>query len=177
MVKIADNTVARVIYTGKLEDGEVFDTNEGGEPLTFLVGHGQMISGFEEELMGASVGDRRSFTLTPDRAYGHRNEDHFQVVDKSVFGTEMPIEVGMSSYAQTEGGGMTMFTITKIEGDQVTVDFNHVMAGKTLNFSVEVIDVRDATREELSHGHAHGPGGAHHESAKDDSCGPGCGCH
>ncbi|MGB0791737.1 MAG: peptidylprolyl isomerase, partial [Candidatus Thalassarchaeaceae archaeon] len=67
--------------------------------------------------------------------------------------------------------------ITKIEGDQVTVDFNHVMAGKTLNFSVEVIDVRDATREELSHGHAHGPGGAHHESAKDDSCGPGCGCH
>ena len=68
----------------------------------------------------------------------------------------------MSSYAQTEGGGMTMFTITKIEGDQVTVDFNHVMAGKTLNFSVEVIDVRDATREELSHGHAHGPGGAHH---------------
>ena len=77
MVKIADNTVARVIYTGKLEDGEVFDTNEGGEPLTFLVGHGQMISGFEEELMGASVGDRRSFTLTPDRAYGHRNEDHF----------------------------------------------------------------------------------------------------
>lgn len=162
MVKIADNTVARVIYTGKFEDGEVFDTNEGGEPLTFLVGHGQMISGFEEELMGAGVGDRRSFTLTPDRAYGHRNEDHFQVVEKSVFGTEMPIEVGVSSYAQTEDGGMTMFTITKIEGDQVTVDFNHVMAGKTLNFSVEVIEVRDATREELSHGHAHGPGGHHH---------------
>ena len=74
----------------------------------------------------------------------------FQVVDKSVFGTVMPIEVGMSSYAQTEGGGMTMFTITKIEGDQVTVDFNHVMAGKTLEFSVEVVDVREATKDEVA---------------------------
>ena len=177
MSTVANDTVARVFYTGKFEDGEIFDTNQGGEPLTFLVGHKKMISGFEEELMGASIGDQRTFKLAPNRAYGERDESMFQVVDKSVFGTAMPIEVGMSSYAQTEGGGMTMFTITKIDGDQVTVDFNHVMAGKTLEFSVEVVDVREATKDEVAHGHVHGPGGVQHQVAKADSCGPGCGCN
>ena len=111
MSTVANDTVARVFYTGKFEDGEIFDTNQGGEPLTFLVGHRQMISGFEEELMGASIGDERTFKLPPDRAYGERDENMFQIVDKSVFGTEMPIEVGMSSYAQTEGGGLSLIHI------------------------------------------------------------------
>ena len=177
MAKIAQDTVAGVFYSGKFEDGEVFDTNEGGEPLSFLVGHKQMISGFEEELIGAEVGDKRTFTLSPNRAYGERNEDLFQTVNKSVFGPNAPLEVGMSSYAQTENGGTTMFTITEIDGDDVTVDFNHVMAGKTLVFSVEVVDVRDATAEELSHGHAHGRGSGNNHSSKSESCGTGCGCH
>ena len=72
MSTVANDTVARVFYTGKFEDGEIFDTNQGGEPLTFLVGHKKMISGFEEELMGASIGDERTFKLAPNRAYGER---------------------------------------------------------------------------------------------------------
>jgi len=154
---LAENTVASVHYTGKLpESGEIFDTSEGRDPLTFLVGHKQMIPGFEDEMMGAKVGERRTFTLEPERAYGPRMEDAVQQIEREQFGDIDP-EVGMMLMSD-----IGPFTVTAVADDLVTVDFNHKLAGETLEFSVEVVEVRPASEEELAHGHAHGPGGHHH---------------
>lgn len=154
---VAENTVASVHYTGTLPStGEVFDTSEGRDPLTFLVGHKQMIPGFEEEMMGAKVGERRSFTLEPERAYGQRMEEAVQKIEREQFGDITP-EVGMMLMSD-----IGPFTVTAVDDQLVEVDFNHKLAGETLEFSVEVVEVRAASEEEIAHGHAHGPGGHHH---------------
>lgn len=159
--KIEQNTIASVHYTGTFTDGEIFDSSEGRDPLSFEVGKGQMISGFEQEMLGAEIGEKREFTLTPDRAYGERDEDAVQTIPRSQFPEGMEIEVGMVLGAQSEMGPI-QFSVSSVEDDSVTVDFNHQMAGMTLRFSVEVVGVREATRDELAHGHAHGPGGFEH---------------
>lgn len=157
MTTIEKDAVASVHYTGTLpESGEVFDTSEGRDPLTFLVGHKQMIPGFEEELMGAKKGERRTFTLEPERAYGGKIAEAVQQIPTEMFGDITP-EPGMTLMSD-----VGPFNVVSVEGDTVTVDFNHKLAGETLQFSVEVVDVRAATEEELAHGHAHGPGGHHH---------------
>ena len=157
MSVVEANAVATVHYTGTLPgSGEVFDSSEGRDPLTFLVGHKQMIPGFEEELMGAEKGERRTFTLEPDRAYGQKMEEAIQTIPKDMFGDIEP-EVGMTLMSD-----VGPFNVTAVDGDTITVDFNHKLAGETLEFSVEVVDVRPASEEELSHGHAHGPGGHEH---------------
>ena len=157
MSTVEANAVATVHYTGTLpESGEVFDSSEGRDPLTFLVGHKQMIPGFEEELMGAEKGERRTFTLEPERAYGQKMEEAIQTIPKDMFGDIEP-EVGMTLMSD-----VGPFNVTAVDGDTVTVDFNHKLAGETLEFSVEVVDVRPASEEELTHGHAHGPGGHNH---------------
>jgi FKBP-type peptidyl-prolyl cis-trans isomerase SlyD len=157
MSVVEANAIATVHYTGTLPgSGEVFDSSEGRDPLSFLVGHKQMIPGFEEELMGAEKGERRTFTLEPDRAYGQKMEEAIQTIPKDMFGDITP-EVGMTLMSD-----VGPFNVTSVDGDTITVDFNHKLAGETLEFSVEVVDVRPATEEELSHGHAHGPGGHEH---------------
>jgi|TARA_B100001142_G_scaffold55260_3_gene53702 FKBP-type peptidyl-prolyl cis-trans isomerase 2 len=138
---IEDGTTAVVHYTGSFPDGEVFDSSEGNDPLAYQVGKQQMIPGFEQEMMGAAVGEKREFTLTPDRAYGERSEDAIQQVPRDQFPAEMPLEIGVMMAAQTPQGPLP-FTVTEITDDSVTVDFNHQMAGKTLKFNVEVVDVR-----------------------------------
>ncbi|MDP7003070.1 MAG: peptidylprolyl isomerase [Candidatus Thalassarchaeaceae archaeon] len=158
---VEKDTVTTVHYTGTHPDGEVFDSSEGREPLTFLVGHGQMIPGFEQELMGAAAGDSRDFTLAPDMAYGERDEGAIQQMDISTFPEGVDLEVGMVLGAHSDQGPI-QFTVTAIDGEMVTIDFNHQMAGMTLCFNVEVVEVRPATPEEIAHGHAHGPGGHHH---------------
>lgn len=157
MSTIEDNKVVSVHYTGTLPDsGEIFDSSEGREPLTFLVGHKQMIPGFERELMGSKVGDKVEFTLTSDDAYGEYNPAAIQQVPKEMFGEITP-EVGM-----TLESDMGPFRVTVVEDENVTVDFNHALAGKSLTFNVEVVEMRDASEEEVTHGHAHGPGGHNH---------------
>ena len=157
MTKIDNNTVARVHYTGTLPDtGEVFDSSEGRDPLTFLVGHKQMIPGFERELMGAAAGEKVEFTLSAEDAYGSHNPDAVQQVPKDMFGGITP-EIGMTLMSD-----LGPFRVTEINGDLITADFNHALAGKSLTFNVEVIEVRDASPEEIAHGHAHGPGGVQH---------------
>ena len=157
MTKIEKDAVASVHYTGTLpESGEVFDSSEGRDPLTFLVGHKQMIPGFEEELMGAEKGERRTFTLDPERAYGEKIPEAIQQIPSEMFGDITP-EPGMTLMYD-----VGPFNVVSVEGDTVTVDFNHKLAGETLQFSVEVVDVRAATEEEIAHGHAHGPGGHNH---------------
>ena len=157
MSVVEANSIATVHYTGTLpESGEVFDSSEGRDPLSFLVGHKQMIPGFEEELMGAEKGERRTFTLEPERAYGQKMEEAIQTIPKDMFGDIEP-EVGMTLMSD-----VGPFNVTAVDGDTITVDFNHKLAGETLEFSVEVVDVRPASEEELSHGHSHGPGGHEH---------------
>ena len=157
MTKIENNTVARVHYTGTLpETGEVFDSSEGREPLTFLVGHKQMIPGFERELMGKELGEKVEFTLSPEDAYGEHNPDAIQQVPLEMFGGIKP-EIGMTLMSD-----MGPFRVTEVGDELITVDFNHALAGKSLTFNVEVVELRDATEEEISHGHAHGPGGVQH---------------
>ncbi len=157
MATIEKDAVASVHYTGTLpETGEVFDSSEGRDPLTFLVGHKQMIPGFEQELMGAKKGERRTFTLEPERAYGEKNAEAIQQIPSEMFGDIKP-EPGMTLMSD-----VGPFNVVSVEGETVTVDFNHKLAGETLQFSVEVVDVRAASAEELAHGHAHGPGGHQH---------------
>ena len=162
---LKENTVASVHYTGTLPDsGEVFDSSEGRDPLTFLVGHRQMIPGFEEEMMGAAVGERREFTLTPDRAYGERDEQAVLQIPRENFAPleqEAKLEVGMQLVAQMPHGPAP-FLILELTEELVTGDFNHALAGKSLTFSVEVVELRNASEEEISHGHVHGPGGLDH---------------
>ena len=161
--------VASVHYTGTKQDDSVFDTSEGRDPLTFLVGYQQMIPGFEEELLGAKVGERRTFTLSPDRAYGERDENGIVELPRSQFPPEAELEVGMVLVAQMDTGPMP-FRIVTIGSETVTVDFNHELAGFDLTFSVEVVELREASDEEKGHGHAHSPAVPEKKSCNDDGC-------
>ncbi|DAC62092.1 TPA: peptidylprolyl isomerase [Candidatus Thalassarchaeaceae archaeon] len=161
-IVVESNTVVDVHYHGYFHGtDEVFDSSLEREPLTFLVGHGQMIPGFEAEILGAVVGEKRTFTLEPDRAYGPRQEEAVMQRSKAEFPENVDLEVGMRFQAEV-GGMPTPVEITGIEGDVVTVDFNHPMAGKTLTFDIEIMSIRPAQDEEISHGHVHGHGGHHH---------------
>ena len=161
MSVVENDSVVSVNYTGTFSDsGEVFDTNIGGEPLVFLVGHGNMIEGFEQEMLGAAVGEVREFTLTPERAYGHRDDANVQSIPRSQFPEGMELEAGAVLGAQSDQGPI-QFTVVEVGDEFVTADFNHQMAGQTLHFTVEVIEIREATSDELAHGHAHGPGHQH----------------
>ena len=162
MSTIENGKVAFVTYTGTFPDtGEVFDSNVDGEPLPFLVGYRNMIEGFEQEMLGASEGESRSFTLTPDKAYGFRDDSAFQDIPREQFPPDMELQPGMVMAAQSDQGPI-QFAIASIDGDTVRIDLNHQMAGKTLHFEVLVNSIRDPSAEELAHGHVHGPGGHHH---------------
>jgi FKBP-type peptidyl-prolyl cis-trans isomerase SlyD len=159
-MKVENNKVVTVHYIGTFpESDEVFDSSKDKDPMSFLVGHKNMIEGFERELMGAETDETREFTLTPEDAYGNRNEEAIQEMPRDQFPEEL--ESGMMFQAQSEHGPM-QFTINEVLEDIVKIDFNHPMAGKILKFSVTVIEIRDASEEELTHGHAHGAHGQHH---------------
>ncbi|MCP2507403.1 MAG: peptidylprolyl isomerase [Candidatus Thalassarchaeaceae archaeon] len=158
-MKVENNKVITVHYTGTFpESDEVFDSSKDKDPMSFLVGHKNMIEGFERELIGAETNETREFTLTPEDAYGNRNEEAIQEMPRDQFPEEL--DIGMMFQAQSENGPM-QFTIIEVLEDVVKIDFNHPMAGKILKFSVTVIEIRDASEEELSHGHAHGAHGHH----------------
>ena len=157
-MKIEKDTIASVHYTGTLpKSGETFDSSEGREPLTFLVGHGQMIPGFEAELMGAKVGDKKTFTLSPDKAYGQRDEAAILQIPRDQFAQlegQTKLEVGFQLVAQMPHGPAP-FTVTELSEEMVTADFNHALAGKELTFTVEVVELRKASEDEVAHGHIH----------------------
>ena len=162
---VTGDIIASVHYKGTLpENGDVFDSSEGREPLTFLVGHKQMIPGFEEEIMGAKVGETREFTLSAERAYGERDDTAVLEIPRAQFAQleeEASLEVGMQLVAQMPHGP-SPFTITALTEEAVTADFNHTLAGQALTFSVEIVELREASDDEISHGHVHGPDGQHH---------------
>ena len=159
-MQIEKNKVVSIHYTLKDNSGTTLDSSEGRSPLLYIQGIGNLIPGMEEGLEGKIKGDKFIIKVAPEKGYGKRDEKLIQKVPRSAFGGEN-LQKGMQFQAQTQHGA-TLVTITEVGLENVTVDGNHPLAGVELNFSVEVIDVRNATADELSHGHVHGPGGHHH---------------
>jgi FKBP-type peptidyl-prolyl cis-trans isomerase SlyD len=161
IMQIATDAVASIHYTLTDDAGETLDSSAGGDPLAYLHGKGNLIPGLENALLGKQVGDRLQVKVAPADGYGEYNKALLQNVPRRSFKGVGNVQVGMQFQVQSPTGPL-MVTVTRIAGDMVTVDGNHPLAGKILNFDVEITDVRVASEEELEHGHVHGPGGHHH---------------
>ena len=160
-MQIGERTVATFHYTLTDAAGKVIDSSDGRAPLSYLHGAGNIVPGLEKEMSGKQLGDAFKVVVAPEEGYGMPNPMMIQVVPREAFQGVETLEVGMEFQAQTPQGPMSV-AIAKMEGDEVTVDGNHPLAGQTLHFAIEVTDVRDASLEELTHGHVHGPGGHQH---------------
>jgi FKBP-type peptidyl-prolyl cis-trans isomerase SlyD len=160
-MQIGERTVATFHYTLTDDAGKVLDSSADRAPLAYLHGAGNIVPGLEKELAGRKQGDVFNVVVPPEEGYGMPNPMMVQVVPRDAFQGVDTLEVGMEFQAQTPQGPMSV-AIAKIDGDEVTVDGNHPLAGQTLHFAIEVTSVRDASLEELTHGHVHGEGGHHH---------------
>jgi FKBP-type peptidyl-prolyl cis-trans isomerase SlyD len=160
---IEDHRVVTIHYTLKDASGETLDSSEGRSPLAYIQGIGNLISGLEKQLHGRSAGEKLKAVIAPADAYGEYDDKMCHIVPLSGFQSAAgeELQVGMQVQIDT-GDGVTIATVTSIEGEDVTLDLNHPLAGTELHFDVEVVGVRAATEEELDHGHAHGEGGHHH---------------
>jgi len=159
-VQIQPKSVVSIEYTLKDDAGEVLDKSEGRAPLTYLHGVGNLVPGLEKALDGKAVGDTVEATVTPADGYGDRNEKLVRRIPLRKIQDPRP-EVGKRYRAQLDDG-LGIVLVTAVSGDYASVDANHPLAGMTLHFTVKVVEVREATAEELSHGHVHGKGGHHH---------------
>jgi FKBP-type peptidyl-prolyl cis-trans isomerase SlyD len=159
-MQITDKTAVSIHYTLTNDSGEQLDSSLGGEPLVYLHGVGNIIPGLEQALIGKQAGEKLNVTIAPAQAYGELDESMVQVVSRKMF-DGMDIEIGMQFHADVSHGA-GIITIAEINGDDVTIDGNHPLAGVTLTFDVEVVDVRAASEDELTHGHVHGGGCNHH---------------
>jgi len=153
--------VVTLNYTLTDNEGNVIDQSTDSS-FAYLHGASNIIPGLESALAGKSAGDSLNVSVEPSEAYGERDPEKTQSVPRNMFPEDTEIEVGMQFHAQGPGGETLVVTIAGVEGDTITVDGNHPLAGVPLNFAVEVIEVRDASEEELDHGHVHGPGGHDH---------------
>jgi len=161
-MKIGKDKVVLMHYTLKNDAGDVIDSSDGGDPLPFLQGHGNIIPGLESALEGSKEGDKLDVSIKPEEAYGERMKDAIQEIPKSALKGIDEVKVGMQLQSQDQDGNPFLVTVTKIEDDKITVDANHPLAGQTLHFSVSIESVRKAEAEELSHGHVHTDGHHHH---------------
>jgi len=157
---ITKNSVVAVAYTLSDDDGEVIDSASVQEPLVYLHGHSQLIPGMERALGGREAGDQFSTILPPEDAYGAYDETLAGAVPHSAFQDVDGVEIGMQ-FQMEFPGGLRVVTVVDVAPHHVTVDGNHPLAGETLHFDIEIVDVRPATQDEIEHGHAHGPGGHH----------------
>ena len=156
---ITAGTVVQMHYTLTSPEGEVIDSSEGREPLAYLHGAHNIVPGLERQLEGKAVGDHIDAIVTPEEGYGERNPDATHVLPKSAFPDDFPFAVGTPLQLQAETGQVLNCFIVAIKDDQVMVDANHMLAGVTLHFSVDIVGIRQATEEEKSSGHAAGAGG------------------
>ena len=160
-MQISKDLVASIHYTLKNADGEVLDTSEGQEPLHYVHGANNIVPGLEKELEGKTTGESLTVVVEPIDGYGEYNAELIQELPRDMFAGVDNIEVGMEFQTQTPDGGMQIIEVKSIDGDKIIVDGNHPMAGQTLHFDVEVTDVREATKDELEHGHVHSEGCDH----------------
>ena len=161
-MKVEESKVVTFHYTVGDDEGAIESSRDRGEPLAFLVGRGGLIPGLEKALIGREPGERFEVRVEPAEAYGERREDLTQRVPKKYFRDAEHLKPGMTTVLSVSGGGQQQVTVRKIGSSVIDVDLNHPLAGKTLTFDVEIVGVRDATAEELAHGHAHGVDGHAH---------------
>ena len=160
-MEIAAERVVSFHYTLTDDAGAVIDRSPDDRPLSYLHGAGNIVPGLENALAGHAVGDELTVDVEPELGYGVRHEGLVQSVPKQAFQGVDNVQLGMQFRAQTEGGSL-LVTVVEVGDDEVRVDGNHPLAGKTLHFAIEVTDVREASAEELEHGHVHGAGGHQH---------------
>jgi FKBP-type peptidyl-prolyl cis-trans isomerase SlyD len=161
-VEITKDKIVAFEYTLTDDQGNVIDKSEGRGPLAYLHGRGGIIPGLEEALEGKTSGDELKVTVPPEKGYGARNDGLLNRVPKEAFKGQLEFELGLQFPVQDQAGNQRLVTIVHIEEDAVVLDANHPLAGVDLTFDVKIIEVRDATEEELSHGHSHGQGGHAH---------------
>jgi FKBP-type peptidyl-prolyl cis-trans isomerase SlyD len=159
-MKIIKDTIATIHFTVCSSDGTQIDTSRNSEPMVFLHGSQFLIQGLEDELVGRTAGDKFNVDISPVLAYGERHEELVQSVPITMF-EDMDLNVGMTFRASTDDGEQSVMIID-INEEEVVVDGNHPLSGLTLNFDVEVLEVREATEEEIAHGHPHTEGGCEH---------------
>ncbi len=152
---IGDKLVVSMHYKLTDDDGKVLDDSEGLEPLTYLHGSGNIIPGLEKALVGKVEGESLLVRVEPADGYGEINPELTQTLEKAAFKGVESIEVGMSFEAQAANGSVQRIMVKEVEGDKVTVDANHPLAGVVLNFAVKIVAIRAATEEEIAHGHVH----------------------
>jgi FKBP-type peptidyl-prolyl cis-trans isomerase SlyD len=160
-MKASKDCVVTLEYRLHLGDDQVIDQSDPDKPLAYLHGRGQIVPGLEGQLEGMASGESKKVVVPPAQGYGEHDARGLQTVPRAMFPADAPLQPGLTISAQTADGDVIPITIRELKGDQVVVDLNHPLAGKTLHFDVKVREVRQATAEELEHGHAHGPGGAH----------------
>lgn len=141
--------------------GTALDSSRASDPLTILFGHGAIIPGLEQAMGGHEAGDRFNVSVPPEQGYGLRREDAIQRVPKKYFRDGDRLQPGMTTVISSKEGQRPV-TVVKVGSSVIDIDVNHPMAGKALHFDIEIVDVRDASKEEIAHGHAHGPEGHHH---------------
>ena len=161
-MQVSEQKVVTMNYEVVDDQGQLIDRSEEGGPLAYIHGNGQLIPGLETALEGRGKGDKIAVDVPPEQGYGERDEDGVQIVARNQFDDSVEIEVGMQFEAQDDDEGHQIVTVAAVDGENITLDTNHPLAGKNLRFEVEILDVRDASAEELSHGHVHGPGGHDH---------------
>lgn len=158
---VKKDAVVTLCYTLKDSDGQELDKSTPDNPFAYLHGKGQIVPGLENALEGLTVGDKKEVTVPPAEGYGELVTELKRDIERSNFPKDIKIQEGMQFSTEVNGKDQ-VFTVTGLEGDKVQVDGNHPLAGQTLHFAVEVMEVRAATQEELEHGHVHGEGGHHH---------------
>jgi FKBP-type peptidyl-prolyl cis-trans isomerase SlyD len=161
LMQVRENSVVSIHYKLTDDAGSVLDSSEGRDPLSYLHGRGNLIPGLEKALEGKAAGEKINVTVVPEEAYGIRDEKLVREIPRDAFKEEPDLKPGMRFQSKTDGG-TEVFTVSTVTDDVVTVDGNHPLAGEALTFDVEVTEIREATEEELSHGHVHGPGGHDH---------------
>ena len=159
---IGKNSVVTLNYTLTDDAGKVLDSSDGSKPMMYLHGSGQIVPGLEKALVGKTEGDALKVRVEPADAYGEVIPNGMKTIERAAFEGVDVVEVGMAFEAQAPDGSAQHIMVTKVEGDNVTIDINHPLAGVALNFDVKIESVRDATKEELEHGHSHeGDGHSH----------------
>lgn len=162
MPSVADGMVVTFDFTLMLEGGEVADSTQGQMPLRFIVGQGQLLPGLEDAMIGMTAGEERDVTLEPGDAYGEWDEDALEEVAKSDLPGDMELEEGMPLEVTDTEGETYEASVYEVRKDSVVLDYNHPLAGETLQFKVKVLDIRPATPTELDHGHVHDEDGHEH---------------
>lgn len=160
-MQVSKHKVAIIDYELKDDEGNTIDRSEDGN-FAYIHGINSIIPGLEKAMEGKQAGDDLDISIEPADAYGERDLANIQRVPRNLFPVDIDIKPGMQFQTQTPQGNPLFIQVTAVEGDEIIVDGNHPLAGKTLNFTVKVIEVRDATEEELAHGHVHGQGGHDH---------------